>query len=374
MINSPRAGIALAGVVAAVLTVINPAVVDPAAADDYPARPVRLLVPLPAGGSNDMVGRLVATRLGERLGRQLVVDNGGGAGGIIGTEVVAKSPPDGYMLLLVSMAHAVNPWIYKLSDDPVRDFAPVALLAEGANVLVVHPSVPANSVQDLIALARKKPGELDYASAGIGTFQHLGGELFKLMTGVDMVHVPFRGGGPSMLSVAGGHAKVTFPSLAQTVPYIRSGALRALGTGGRARSPVLPDLPTIAEAGVPGYEAVNWWGIVAPAGTPRAIVDRPNGEIAAVVTSIEVQKQLASEGATPVSMTPEAFAAFIAHETESGAGWYTRAVSRRNDVARGKKCGARDVRPPSTVGIGLAFLCGAALTSRSRRRGGARAG
>src|SRR5262249_11303301 len=152
--------------------------------------------------------------------------------------------------------------------------------------LAAHPSVPANSVADLIALARKKPGDLDYASAGIGTFQHLGGELFKLMAGVDMVHVPFRGSGPAMLSVVGGSTKVTFPSVAQAMPYIRSGALHALGTGGRIRSPVLPDVPTIAEAGVPGYEGVNWWGIVAPAGTPRAVVDRLNGEIAAVQQSI----------------------------------------------------------------------------------------
>jgi tripartite-type tricarboxylate transporter receptor subunit TctC len=318
--NSPRVYSAVAGVVAAVLTLINPAVVDPAAAEDYPARPVHLLIPFPAGGSNDVVGRLVATYLGERLGRQLVVDNRSGAGGVIGTEAVAKSPPDGYMLLLVSIAHAVNPWIYKLSYDPARDLTPVALLAEGANVLAVHPSVPAHSVRDLIALAKDKPGDLDYASAGIGTFQHLGGELFKLMAGVDMVHVPFRGGGPSMLSVVGGHTQVTFPSLAQTVPYIRSGALRALGTGGRTRSPVLPDVPTIAEAGVPGYEAVNWWGIMAPAGTPQAVVDRLNGEIAAVLKSTEVQKQLASEGATPVVMTPEAFGAFMARETEKWGG------------------------------------------------------
>ncbi|MBO0754123.1 MAG: tripartite tricarboxylate transporter substrate binding protein, partial [Bradyrhizobiaceae bacterium] len=194
--------------------------------------------------------------------------------------------------------------------------APVALIAQGANVLVVHPSVPANSVQELIALAREKPGELDYASAGIGTFQHLGGELFKLMAGVNMVHVPFRGGGPSMLSVVAGHTKVTFPSLAQTVPYIKSGALRALGTGGSARIPILPDLPTIAEAGVPGYEAENWWGVVAPVGTPRAIIDRLNGEIAAVLQSSEAQQLLASEGATPVLMTPEALGEFMAGETE----------------------------------------------------------
>lgn len=310
--NDPYAWlVAAAGLAFAVFALPNPA-----AAEDYPLRPVRLIIPFPAGGSNDVVGRLVATYLGERFGRQLVVDNRSGAGGVIGTEAVAKSPPDGYTLLLVSMAHAVNPWLYRLPYDPIKDFAPVALLAEGTNVLAVHPSVPATSVKELIALAREKPGALDYASAGIGTFQHLGGELFKLMAGVDMVHVPFRGGGPSMLSVVGGHTKVTFPSLAQSVPYIKSGTLRALGVGARTRIPVLPDVPTIAEAGVPGYEAVNWWGVVAPAGTPPAIVGRLNGEIASVLKSTEVQKQLAGEGATPAPMTPEEFGRLMASETE----------------------------------------------------------
>jgi tripartite-type tricarboxylate transporter receptor subunit TctC len=301
----------MTGVVSAMLALAIPAV-----AEDYPNRPVRLIIPFPAGGSTDVVGRLVATYLGERSGRQMVVDNRSGAGGVIGTEAVAKSPPDGYTLLLISMAHAVNPWLFKLSYDPIRDFAPVALLAEGANVLVVNPSLPVNSVNELIALAREKPGDLQYASAGIGTFQHLGAELFKLMAGIEMVHVPFRGGGPSMISVVGGHTRVTFPSLAQTVPYIKSGTLRALGTGGRERSPVLPDVPTIAEAGLPGYEAVNWWGIVAPAGTPRTIIDKLSGEIAAVQRSPEAQKQLASEGATPITMTPDAFGQFMVGEMD----------------------------------------------------------
>jgi tripartite-type tricarboxylate transporter receptor subunit TctC len=235
---------------------------------------------------------------------------------VIGTDAAAKSPPDGYTLLLISIAHAVNPWLYKLSYDPIRDFSAVAPVAQGTNVLVVHPSVPANSVRELIALAREKPGDLQYASAGIGTFQHLGGELFKLTASVDMVHVPFRGGGPSMISVVGGHTRVTFPSLAQTVPYIKSGALRALGVGGRERSPVLPDVPTIAEAGVPGYEATNWWGVVAPAGTPRPIIERLSGEIAAVQKSAEAQKQFASEGATPVTMAPGDFADFMVSEMD----------------------------------------------------------
>jgi tripartite-type tricarboxylate transporter receptor subunit TctC len=294
---------------------VSGALVSAARATDYPERPLRLVIPFPAGGSNDVVGRLAAGHLGDRLGRQLVVDNRSGAGGAIGTDAVAKSPPDGYTLLLVSMAHTVNPWLYRLSHGP-GDFAPVALIAQGENVLVVHPSVPATSVMELIALAKDQPGVLDYASAGVGTFQHLGGEMFKLMAGVDMVHVPFRGGGPSMLSVIGGHTKVSFPSLAQSVPAIRSGQLRALGTGGRVRTEVLPEVPTIAEAGVPGYDATNWWGIVAPAATPAAIVERLHGEINALLRSPQVARALASEGATPAAMTSAAFGEFMARETE----------------------------------------------------------
>jgi tripartite-type tricarboxylate transporter receptor subunit TctC len=285
-----------------------------AAAQDYPTRPVRLIIPFPPGGSNDVVGRLIATHLGERLGKQVVVDNRSGAGGVIGTEVVAKASADGYTVGIISMAHAVNPWLYKLAYDPIKDFAPVGLLARGANVLVVHPSLPVNSVKDLVVLAKQKPGDLQYASAGIGSFQHLGGELFKLMAGVDILHVPFKGGGPAMVDIVGGHTKVMFSSMVQTVPQIRAGKLRALGTGGLERSPVLPDIPTIAEAGVPAYEAVNWWGIVAPAATPRAIIDRVNRELEAVQKSPEVLKQFANEGADAVSMKPAEFGTFMVSE------------------------------------------------------------
>jgi tripartite-type tricarboxylate transporter receptor subunit TctC len=308
--NNPRAWLPrTVGLVFAMLGLANPA-----AAQDYPVRPVRLIIPFPPGGSNDVVGRLIATHLGERLGKQVVVDNRSGAGGVIGTEIVAKSPPDGYTLQIISMAHAVNPWLYKLSYDPIKDFAPVGLLAKGANVLVVHPSLPVHSVKELVELAKRNPGDLQYASAGIGSFQHLGGELFKLMAGVDILHVPFKGGGPAMVDVVGGHTKVMFSSMVQTVPQIRAGKLRALGTGGLERSPVLPDVPTIAEAGVPGYEAVNWWGVVAPAGTPPAIIDKVNSEIEAVQKSPEVQKQFANEGATPEPMKPAAFGSFMVSE------------------------------------------------------------
>ena len=285
-----------------------------ATAQDYPTRPVRMIIPFPPGGSNDVVGRLIAIKLGDRLGKQVVVDNRSGAGGVIGTEVVAKSPPDGYTLLIISMAHAVNPWLYKLNYDPIKDFAPVGLLAKGANVLVVHPSLPVRSIADLIALAKKQPGDLQYASAGIGSFQHLGGELFKLMAGVDILHVPFKGGGPALVDVVGGHTKVMFSSMVQTVPHIHSGKLHALGTGGPQRSPVLPDVPTIAEAGVSNYEAVNWWGLVAPVGTPQAIIDKLNTELLAVQNAPEVQKQFALEGGEPVPMKPAVFGAYMVSE------------------------------------------------------------
>src|SRR6267154_117399 len=308
--NSPRALLPTAAGLAFAMLVLT----NPAAAQDYPVRPVRLIIPFPPGGSNDVVGRLIATHLAERLGKQVVVDNRGGAGGVIGTEAVAKSPPDGYTLGIISMAHAVNPWLDKLSYDPIKDFAPVGLLAKGANVLVVHPSLPVNSVKELVALAKQKPGDLQYASAGIGSFQHLGGELFKLMAGVDILHVPFKGGGPAMVDIVGGHTKVMFSSMVQTTPHIRSGKLRALGTGGLTRNPVLPDVPTIAEAGVPDYESVNWWGVVAPAGTPAAIVEKLHKEITAVQESDEVKKHFASEGAQVVQMSSAEFAAFIEKE------------------------------------------------------------
>ena len=284
------------------------------AAQDYPSRPIRLIIPFPPGGSNDVVGRVFATRLSDRLGRQVVVDNRSGAGGVVGTEVVANAPPDGYTLLVISLAHAVNPWLYKLSYDPIKAFAPIGIMASGTNVLVVHPDLPIHSVKELVAAATAKPGDLQYASAGIGSFQHLGGELFKLMAGVDILHVPFKGGGPAMVDIVGGHTKVMFSSMVQTVPQIKAGKLRALGTGGLERSPVLPDVPTITEAGVAGYEAVNWWGIVAPAGTSQAIIDKVNGEVEAVQKSPEVQKQFASEGAAPVPMKPADFGSFMVSE------------------------------------------------------------
>ncbi len=259
------------------------------AAQEYPTKPVRFIIPFPPGGSNDIVGRLVATQLGEKLGKQVIVENRGGAGGVVATEMVSKAEPDGYTLLMISLAHAVNPWLYKLNYDPIKSFAPVAMLGSGPNIITVHPDLPVKSIKDLVALAKQKPGELQYASAGVGSFQHLGGELFKLMAGIDLMHVPFKGGGPAMIDVMGGHTKILFSSLVQTTPHIRSGKLKALATGGPKRSPVFPDLPTVSEAGVPGYEGVNWWGVLAPAGTPKEIVDKLSRDIAAALASPEVQ-------------------------------------------------------------------------------------
>ncbi|MBI3435624.1 MAG: tripartite tricarboxylate transporter substrate binding protein [Proteobacteria bacterium] len=286
----------------------------PLAAQDYPTRPVRLIIPFPPGGSNDVVGRLVASNLGERLGKQVIVENRAGAGGVIGTEIAANAAPDGYTLLVISLAHAVNPWLYPLKYDPIKAFTPIAVLATGPNVLVVHPSLPVNSVRDLVALARQKPGEVQYASAGIGSFQHLGAELFKLMAGVNLLHVPFKGGGPAMIDVVGGHSKVMFSSLVQTTPNIKAGKLKPLGVGGVKRNPVLPDVPTIAEGGVADYEAVNWWGLVAPAGTPPQIVERIYKAVAEVQAAPSVKQQFATQGADTLQMGTAEFGAFMQTE------------------------------------------------------------
>jgi tripartite-type tricarboxylate transporter receptor subunit TctC len=285
-----------------------------AVAQDYPTRPVRLIIPFPPGGSNDVVGRMIATKLTDQLGKQVVVDNRAGAGGVVGTEIASKAAPDGYTLLVISIAHAVNPWLYKLPYDPIKDFTPIGIMASGPNVMVVHPDLPVKSVKELITLAKSKPGDIQYASAGVGSFQHLGGELFKLEAGVDLLHVPFKGGGPAMIDVIGGHTKVMFSSLVQTTPHIKSGKLRALGTGGAKRSPILPDVPTIDEAGVPGYLGVNWWGIIAPAGTPQAVIDRVSKALNAVQDNPDVQAQFTNEGAEIVKMSSAEFGAFMVKE------------------------------------------------------------
>ena len=287
---------------------------------EYPTKPIRLIVPFPPGGSNDIVGRLIGNELTGRLGQQVVIDNRGGAGGIIGTETAAHAAADGHTLLIISVAYAYNPSIYKANlkfDD--KAFTPVAMLGTGPNALTVHPQLPVKSVKELVALAKAKPGTLNYASAGIGSFQHLSSEMFRIMAGVDIVHVPFKGGGPAMADVIAGSTQICIGSLLQVIPHIRSGRLKALGTGGAKRVPALAEVPTVAEAGVPGYEANNWWGILAPAATPAAIVKRLHAETAAILASADMRKKFESQGAETVTMTPAEFGRFIRAETAKWA-------------------------------------------------------
>jgi tripartite-type tricarboxylate transporter receptor subunit TctC len=274
-------------------------------AQEYPNRPVRLIVPFPPGGSNDIVGRLVGAGLGERLGKQVVIDNRAGGNSIIGTEIAATSQPDGYTLLVISTSFTTNPIIHKLPYDSKKAFAWVAMLGNGPNVLAVNPSLPAKSVQELIALAKAKPDFLVYASTGVGSNAHFGTELFKHMTGTRMLHVPYKGGGPALIATIAGQAHVCLSSLIQAIGHIRSGKLRGLATSGAKRSITLPDMPTIAESGVAGYDTANWWGVAAPRGTPPAIIKRLNDEIKVVLDNQEIAKRMIHEGAEPMTKTPE---------------------------------------------------------------------
>ena len=288
----------------------------PAAAQEYPSKPLRLIIPFAPGGSVDIVARLAAQKLGDRLGKQVVAENRPGAGAIVGTELAIAAPADGYTLLLVSLAHAVNPWVYKPKYDTAKALSFVASLGNGPSALTVHPSVPANTVKELIALAKAKPGTLHFAHAGVGSFTHTASVLFAMMAGIDVVQVPFKGGGPAMIDVMGGHSQLLMNSYVASLPHVRSGKLRALGVSDTRRSPLLPDVPTIDEAGVPGYQAANWWGIAAPAGTPQPIVERLNKEINAILTSDEVKAIFAKQGATPVPMSVTEFTKFYADELE----------------------------------------------------------
>lgn len=287
----------------------------------YPTRPIRLVVPSSPGGGTDIVGRVLAQKLGELVGQPLVVDNRPGAGTIIGTELVAKSAPDGYTLLMGLTALAVDPSLYaKLPYDALKDFAPVSLVASVPNVLSVHPSVPAATVAELIALAKAKPGRLNYGSGGVGTSAHLAAEMFRTMTGIEWLHVPYKGLGPGVTGLLAGQVDLMFATLPSAIQQIKAGKLRALGVTTATRSPALPNVPTIAEAGVPGYEATHWYGVLAPAGTSGPIVDRLARDIARALQTAETKERLAVEGATPIGSTPDEFAAHLRRETEKWAG------------------------------------------------------
>ena len=285
-----------------------------AQAPEYPVKTVRVVVPFAPGGSNDIVGRILAAHLSDRLGRQFVIDNRGGAGGLVGTEMVLKSAPDGYTLLVISVAFPMNASVYKLPYDPLKAFTPVVLLGTGTNGIAVHPALPVKNVKELIALAKARPGQLQYSSAGIGTFQHLSSEMFKSMAGVNILHVPYKGGGPATIDLIAGQVQMSIGSLIVILPHQRSGKIRIIATGGAKRSATLPEVPTIAESGVPGYEANNWWGVMAPAGTPEAVVRKLNTESNAVMALPDTRKRLTAEGAESINVTPEQFAKHIAAE------------------------------------------------------------
>jgi tripartite-type tricarboxylate transporter receptor subunit TctC len=287
------------------------------AADDYPSRPIRMIVPFPPGGSNDIVGRLAGGYLAERLGKSVIIDNRGGAGSVLGTEIAAKAPADGYTLLVVSVSHSFSSALYRnLPYETAKSFIAVSKLGSGPNALGVFPGLPVKSVKELITLAKAKPGQLNFGISGIGSSQHLSAELFKRMAGVDIVVVPFKGGAPAMLDVIAGNTQIAIGTVIQVLPQVRSGKLRGLATAGKKRSFAMPELPTIDEAGVPGYEAGNWWGVFVPAKTPLAIVSRLDKEFAAVMKLDEVRKRLAADGAEPEYLSQGGFAKFVAAESE----------------------------------------------------------
>lgn len=286
-----------------------------AIAADYPNRPVRFIVPYAPGGGVDIVARLIAPKLQQSLGEPFVIDNRGGAGGNIGTAIGAKTEPDGYTIVMAAAAFAINASLYrKLPFDPVKDFVPVSLIAATPNILAVHPSVPAKSVKELIALAKAKPHSLNYASAGNGTTSHLAAELFKSMAGVDIVHVPYKGTSPAVTAMLSGESQVMFAPALALVGHIKAKKLRALAITSEKRSPAFPELPTVAESGVPGFEARQWYGVVAPAGTPREIVARLSGEIAKIVQTPELRKHFLTEGSEPIGSKPEEFGKYIQAE------------------------------------------------------------
>ncbi len=278
-------------------------------AQTWPAKPVRVVIPWPPGGSNDVVGRIVMQKVGESLGQQFVVDNRPGASGAIGAEPVAKAPPDGYTIMVHSTTHLGNQHLYKkLPYDVMRDFAPVGTLAAQPGALAIHPSLPVKSVKEFIALAKAKPGQINYSSSGNGSSPHLSMALLTSMTGIDLVHVPYKGGAPQVTALVGGESQASLATISTVLVHVKSGRLRALGVSSARRSAVLPDVPTIAEAGVPGYEMSPWIGVYAPANTPKAIIDRLNAESNKALKLLDVASSLTNQVLDPLPSTPEEFA------------------------------------------------------------------
>ena len=286
-----------------------------ACAQDYPSKPLRLILPFPPGGGTDLLGRLLAERLAANLGQPVVTENRGGAGGNVGAEAAARSAPDGYTIVLVAPSLAISPTLYsKLNYDPVKDFAPVSLVASVPNVMVTHPSVPAASLKDFLALAKANPGGMNFGSGGSGTSNHLAGELLNLAAGIKLVHVPYKGVNLAMNGVLAGEVQLAFIGIPVPAPHIKAGRLRALAVLARERSPILPGVPTAEEAGLGNFDVTTWYGILAPAGTPRPIVMRLNAELGKIMRSAEVKERLAAMGTDPLSSSPEELGDYILRE------------------------------------------------------------
>ncbi len=286
----------------------------PGAAPAYPSKPIRFLVGFPPGGTNDIVARVVAPKLGENLGQQVIVDNRGGANTAIATEIGARAVPDGYTILLNAPGHATNPSLMKLSFDSVKDFAFITLIAEAQNLLVAHPSLPARNVKELIALSKKNPGQINYGSSGTGTTVHLSAALFEYMTGVKWVHIPYKGGGPGLIALLSGEVSLYFGNMPTVIRQARAGKLRALAVTGAKRAPAAPDIPTVAEGGVPGYDVTAFYGMSAPAKTPRIILERLHAETVRAINAPDIREKLQGLGADPVGNTPEKYTAFMQNE------------------------------------------------------------
>lgn len=303
-------------------------VAGPIAAQPYPAKPVRMIIGFPPGGGTDIIGRIVAQRMSEGLKQQIIPDNRGGASGMIAAELLAKAPADGYTVMMAHIAAiSILPSLHaRLPYDPLVDFAPISLVAISPQLVVVHPSLPVKTVKELIALAKARPGEIHYASVGNGTVQHLAGELFNLQAGIKMVHVPFKGGGPSAINLVAGHVQLSFDVIPVVIGHVKAGKLRAIAVTSEKRTPLMPDVPTVNESGLKGFDLSTWWGLVAPSGVSREVIARLHAEVVKTLQLADVRERLTANGAEPVGNSPEEFALFIRSERDK----YARIAKQAN--------------------------------------------
>ena len=324
-----RSGVNVAAALTLACSAVTGLLPGVALAQTWPAKPVRLVVPFAPGGNTDIIARVIAPRMAESLGQQVLIDNRGGAGGVIGSDVVARAAPDGYTLLMVSASHVINPaMVKKLPFDAVKDFQPISLVADVPTALIVHPSLPVRNVKELIALGRKRPDQVNYSTAGRGTVGHLSGELLNSAAKVRFVHIPYKGAGPALMDLIAGQVEFQFASLPAVIQFVRSGKVRLIAQAGVKRSSAAPDVPTMEESGLPGFVVSSGFGILGPAGTPRLIVDRVHASIRAALGSADVKKVFADQGADPVGSTPEEYEAFNRSEI---ARW--QKVAREANIA-----------------------------------------